>query len=136
MINVDGDGTFKHGNFKIVTMEFLQEVHCMLFLTLEDDDAGMPLPTVNSYQELSELLTNTSQSMGESTDSDSSDDSSATKKTYTGEGSLLATQILLYFKYSPVFYRPPTKLREDNVFSRESVSYSGHEGATQCDYRL
>ena len=96
MINVDGYGTFKQ-NFKIVTMEFLQEVYCMLFLTLEDDDAGMPLPTVNSYQELSELLTNTSQSMGESTDSDSSDDSSATKKTYTGEGSLLATQMLLYF---------------------------------------
>ena len=74
----------------------------MLFLTLEDDDAGMPLPTVNSYQELSELLTNTSQSMGESTDSDSSDDSSATKKTYTGEGSLLATQMLLYFKQESI----------------------------------
>ena len=102
---INGDGTFKQ-NFKIVIMEFLQEVHCMLFLTLEDDDAGMPLPTVNSYQELSELLTNTSQSMGESTDSDSSNDSSATKKTYTGEESLLATQILLYFKYSP--YLPPT----------------------------
>ena len=99
MINGDGDGTFKQ-NFKIVTMEFLQEVHRMLLLTLEDDDAGMPLPTVNSYQELSELLTNTSQSMGESTDSDSSDDSSATKKTYTGEGSILAIQILLYFKIS------------------------------------
>ena len=66
-------------------MEFLQEVHCMLFLTSENDDTGMPLPSVNSYQELSELLTNTSQSMGESSDSDTSDDSSTTKKTYTGE---------------------------------------------------
>ena len=59
----------------------------MLFLTLENDDTGMPFPTVNSYQELSELLTNTSQSMGESSDSDTSDDSSTTKKTYTGEES-------------------------------------------------
>ena len=112
---------------KIVTMEFLQEVHCMLFLTLEDDDAGMPLPTVNSYQELSELLTNTSQSMGESTDSDSSDDSSATKKTYTGEGSSLATQILLYFKVSS-FFTARQRSCGKVMFSVVSVPQSVHKG--------
>ena len=126
MINVDGDGTFKQ-NFKIVIMEFLQEVHCMLFLTLEDDDASMPLPTVNSYQELSELLTNTSQSMDESSDSDSSDDSSATKKTYTGEGSSLTTQMLLYFKQESIPVGcVPTAHNKDRVAMRSIVNRMTH----------
>ena len=51
----------------------------------EDGDTGMPLPAVNSYQELSDLLTNAGQSVDESSDSDTSDDSSTAKKAYTGE---------------------------------------------------
>ena len=39
---------------------------------------------VGTYQELTERLTNTSQSMDESSDSDTSDDSSVAKKPYTG----------------------------------------------------